>query len=46
VLELRAAVSLSHLWLQQGKSTVARELLADVYGWFTKAEALLAELGA
>jgi predicted ATPase len=34
--ELRAATSLSRLWLQQGKRAEARELLADVYGWFTE----------
>jgi predicted ATPase len=35
-LELRAAMSLSRLWQQQGKQTEARELLAPVYGWFTE----------
>jgi predicted ATPase len=53
-LELRAAVSLSRLWQQQGKRDEARELLAPVYGWFTEgfetadlqeAKALLEELG-
>jgi predicted ATPase len=34
--ELRAAMSLSRLWQQQGKRTAARELLAPVYGWFTE----------
>ena len=34
--ELRAATSLSRLWLQQGKRAEARELLADVYSWFTE----------
>jgi class 3 adenylate cyclase/DNA-binding winged helix-turn-helix (wHTH) protein/predicted ATPase len=34
--ELRAAMSLSRLWQQQGKQTEARELLAPVYGWFTE----------
>jgi class 3 adenylate cyclase/predicted ATPase len=52
-LELRAAMSLSHLWQQQGKRDEARELLAPVYGWFTEgfdtadlqeAKALLEEL--
>jgi len=33
--ELRAALSLSHLWQQQGKRTEARQLLAEVYSWFT-----------
>jgi adenylate cyclase len=35
-LELRAALSLSRLWQQQGKPTEARQVLADVYGWFTE----------
>jgi predicted ATPase len=35
-LELRAAMSLSRLWQQQGKQTEARTLLAPVYGWFTE----------
>ena len=35
-LELRAALSLSRLWQQQGKRAEARELLAPVYGWFTE----------
>jgi predicted ATPase len=35
-LELRAAMSLSRLWQQQGKHDEARELLAEVYGWFTE----------
>jgi predicted ATPase len=35
-LELRAAVSLSRLWQQQGKRAEARELLASVYSWFTE----------
>jgi predicted ATPase len=34
--ELRAAMSLSRLWQQQGKHTEARELLAPIYGWFTE----------
>jgi predicted ATPase len=34
--ELRAALSLSRLWQQQGKRTKARELLAPIYGWFTE----------
>jgi predicted ATPase len=54
VLEkLQAAMSLSRLWLQQGKPREARQLLASVYGWFTEgfdtadlqeAKALLEEL--
>jgi len=35
-LELRAATSLSRLWQQQGKRHEARQLLTDVYGWFTE----------
>jgi class 3 adenylate cyclase/predicted ATPase len=51
--ELRAAMSLSRLWQQQGKRAEARQLLADIYGWFTEgfdtadlqaAKALLEEL--
>ena len=51
--ELRAAMSLSRLWQQQGKRTEARELLAPIYRWFTEgfdtpdlqeARALLEEL--
>jgi predicted ATPase len=52
-LELRAVMSLSHLWQQQSKSTAAHTLLSEIYGWFTEefdtkdlqdAKALLAEL--
>jgi class 3 adenylate cyclase/predicted ATPase len=52
--ELRAAMSLSRLWQQQGKRTEAYELLAPIFGWFTEgfdtadlqeAKALLEELG-
>ena len=52
-LDLRAAMSLAHLWQQQGKQAEAHELLAPIYGWFTEgfdaadlleAKALLAEL--
>jgi predicted ATPase len=35
-LELRAAISLSRLWQQQGKRAEACELLAPIYGWFTE----------
>jgi predicted ATPase len=54
-LKLRAAMSLAHLWRDQGKVREARELLAPVYGWFTEgfdtrdlkeAKALLEELAA
>jgi predicted ATPase len=34
--ELRAAMSLSRLWQQQGKRAQARELLAPIYHWFTE----------
>jgi predicted ATPase len=34
--ELRAAMSLSRLWQRQGKQEAARQLLAEVYGWFTE----------
>ena len=34
--ELRAAVSLSRLWQEQGRHNNARDLLAEVYGWFTE----------
>ena len=52
-LELRAVMSLSRLWQQQGKQDEARHMLGDLYGWFTegfgttdlqKAKALLEEL--
>jgi class 3 adenylate cyclase/tetratricopeptide (TPR) repeat protein len=53
-LELRAAMSLSRLWQQQGERAGARELLAPIYTWFTEgfdtadlqeAKALLENLG-
>jgi len=46
-------VSLSRLWRQQGKREATRQLLAEIYGWFTEgfdtadlqeAKALLEEL--
>jgi predicted ATPase len=52
-LELRAAMSLSRLWQQQGKRQEAYDLLAPIYHWFTEgfdtadlqdARTLLAEL--
>ncbi len=35
-LELRAAMSLSRLWRQQGEEASAIDLLASVYDWFTE----------
>jgi DNA-binding winged helix-turn-helix (wHTH) protein/predicted ATPase len=35
-LELRAAMSLSRLWQQQGRGDAAQQCLADVYAWFTE----------
>jgi predicted ATPase len=52
-LELRAVMSLSRLWQGQGKKDEARQMLAEIYGWFTEgfetkdlqeAKALLEEL--
>jgi predicted ATPase len=52
--ELRAAMSLARLWQRQGKRDAARQVLAEVYGWFTEgfdtadlqeAKALLEALG-
>src|SRR5262249_46229047 len=34
--ELRATVSLVRLWQQQGKKAEARQMLAEIYGWFTE----------
>jgi predicted ATPase len=34
--ELRASTSLARLWQQQGKCDEARQVLGDVYGWFTE----------
>ena len=36
LLELRASISLAHLWRDQGKPTEAHDLLARIYGWFTE----------
>lgn len=53
-LELRATVSLARLWQRQGKKKQARQMLAEIYNWFTEgfdtkdlkeARALLEELG-
>jgi predicted ATPase len=35
-LELRAAMSLSRLWRDQGKCAEARRLMGGIYGWFTE----------
>lgn len=34
--ELRATVSLSRLWIAQGKQQAAQRQLAQIYGWFTE----------
>ena len=34
--ELRASMSTSRRWRDQGQRDEARELLAPVYGWFTE----------
>jgi predicted ATPase len=34
--ELRAAMSLSRLWQRQGKRDEARQLLTEIYSWFTE----------
>ena len=33
-LELRAVMSLARLWQTQGKHAEARQMLAEIYGWF------------
>jgi len=35
-LELRATMSLGHLWQQQGRRAEAHQILAEIYGWFTE----------
>ncbi|MBI3797195.1 MAG: hypothetical protein HY268_09560, partial [Deltaproteobacteria bacterium] len=35
-LELRAAMSLSRLWQQQGKRKEAHQMLVEIYDWFTE----------
>ncbi len=34
--ELRATVSLCQLWQKQGRGDEGRQLLAEIYGWFTE----------
>lgn len=34
--ELRAAMSLSRLWQRQGKKAEARQMLAEIYNWFSE----------
>ena len=36
MLELRAAISLARLWQNQDKRAEARQLLVEVYAWFTE----------
>lgn len=52
-LELRAVMSLCHLWQRQSKQHAARNMLPEIYDWFTEgletvdlqeAKALLAQL--
>ena len=52
-LELRAVMSLSRVWHSQGNTGEVRQMLAEIYDWFTEgfdtadlqgAKALLAEL--
>jgi predicted ATPase len=35
-LELREAMSLSRLWQRQGMKEEARQMLSEIYGWFTE----------
>jgi DNA-binding SARP family transcriptional activator/predicted ATPase len=35
-IELRAAIDLSRLWLQAGRTLEARQTLAEIYDWFSK----------
>jgi tetratricopeptide (TPR) repeat protein len=54
-LELRAVMGLAPLWRKRGKRKEARQMLSEIYGWFTEgfdtrdlreAKALLGELTA
>jgi predicted ATPase len=40
-LELRAVMSLCRLWQKQGKRVEARQMLTEIYGWFTEGFATL-----
>ena len=53
-MELGAVMNLAWLWRKQGRKDEARQMLAEIYGWFTEgfdivdlkeAKSLLAELG-
>jgi len=55
LFELRAVTNLSRLWQKQGKQEEARQMLAEIYNWFTEgfdtldlkeAKALLEELSS
>jgi len=35
-LELRATISFARLWQQQGKQKEARQMLSEIYHWFTE----------
>ena len=54
-LELRAAISLARLWIGQGRTDDARQMLSEIHAWFTEgfetgdlrdAQALLQEMSA
>jgi len=34
--ELKATTGLARVWQQQGKGKAARQMLADIYSWFTE----------
>ena len=35
-LELRAVMSLRHLWQKQGKRAQSRQIFEEIYSWFTE----------